>query len=71
MSQSKRIPPTGPRVMLSVEAAAHQLSVSRTRMYALIKSGDVFSVRVGKLRRVPADALTTYVHQLTTAQRIA
>lgn len=52
------------RVLLTVEAAARQLSVGRTTMYALIKSGEIFSVRVGHLRRVPAEALTTYVQQL-------
>lgn len=62
---------SAPRVMLTVEAAAAQLSISRTRMYALIKTGDVFSVRVGKLRRVPAEALTDYVRQLTAAQSAA
>ncbi len=46
-----------PRVLLSVEDAAEQLSLSRTRLYALIKAGDIESVRVGRLRRVPADAL--------------
>jgi excisionase family DNA binding protein len=62
---------TTPRVMFTVEAAAAQLSISRTRMYALIKSGDVFSVRVGRLRRVPADALIQYVRQLAGNQPAA
>lgn len=53
-----------PRVLLTVEAAACQLSFSRTRVYGLIKSGELRSVRVGRLRRVPADALTEYVSGL-------
>ncbi len=57
--------------MLSVEAAAEQLSISRTRMYGLIKAGAIETVKLGRLRRVPADALTTYVHHLTTEQRAA
>lgn len=56
---------TAPRVLLTVEAAAERLSISRSRMYLLIKKGDVFSVRVGKLRRIPSDALTDYVRHLT------
>jgi excisionase family DNA binding protein len=44
------------RLLLTVEAAAERLSISRTRMYALIKSGEVMSVRVGRLRRVPVAA---------------
>ncbi|WP_026421254.1 helix-turn-helix domain-containing protein [Actinokineospora inagensis] len=53
-----------PRVLLTVEAAAALLSISRTRMYALIKNGAIHSVRIGRLRRVPADALTTFTNAL-------
>jgi excisionase family DNA binding protein len=60
-----------PRTLLTVEAAAAQLSIGRTTMYALIKAGEIFSVRVGHLRRVPADALTAYVQQLITDQAAA
>jgi excisionase family DNA binding protein len=61
-------PATGPRVLLTVEAAAKALSIGRTSMYALIKDGEVTSVRIGHLRRVPVDALTAYVAQLTSNQ---
>jgi len=40
-------------------------------MYGLIKAGAIETVKLGRLRRVPADALTTYVHHLTTEQRAA
>jgi excisionase family DNA binding protein len=60
-----------PRTLLTVEAAAAQLSIGRTTMYALIKAGEILSVRVGHLRRVPADALTAYVQQLTNDQAAA
>jgi excisionase family DNA binding protein len=61
----------GRRVLLTVEAAARQLSIGRTTMYALIKSGEIFSVRVGQLRRVPADALNAYVQQLAHQHQTA
>ena len=57
-----------PRLVFSVEAAAELLSLSRTRMFALLKAGQVRSIRVGRLRRIPADALTEYVDQLVRAQ---
>lgn len=63
--------PSAPRVLLSVEAAAEQLSISRTRVYALIKTGDLVSVRVGRLRRVPADALTQFTARLLADQHPA
>ena len=33
-------------------------------MYSLITAGEVESVRIGRLRRVPADALERYVSTL-------
>lgn len=63
--------PTNPkplRVLLTVEDAAQQLSIGRTTMYALIKTGEIATVRIGHLRRVPADAVSAYVSQLTEQQ---
>ncbi len=49
--------------MLTVEEAAERLGIGRTLMYALITAGDVESVRIGRLRRVPADALDAFVFE--------
>jgi excisionase family DNA binding protein len=65
---TQRSPSQTPRTLLTVEQAAEQLSVGRTTVYALLKSGEITSVRVGRLRRIPADALTAYVHQLQAQQ---
>jgi excisionase family DNA binding protein len=59
------------RVLLTVEAAARQLSIGRTTMYALIKTGAITTVRIGHLRRVPADAIAAYVERLTDDQTAA
>lgn len=61
-------PADAPRVMLTPEQAADALGIGRTTMYALIKTGDVESVKIGRLRRVPQDALETYTHRLLTEQ---
>lgn len=58
------------RVLLSVEEAAERLSISRTRVYALIKTGALVSVRVGRLRRVPAEALTEFTTRLVAEQHL-
>jgi excisionase family DNA binding protein len=55
------------RLLLTVEQAAHRLGIGRTLMYALVRDGDVESVQIGRLRRIPEDALTRYVDQLRTA----
>jgi len=49
------------RLVLTVEQAAECLGIGRTLMYSLITAGEVESVRIGRLRRVPADALDAFV----------
>ncbi|WP_163512422.1 excisionase family DNA-binding protein [Fodinicola acaciae] len=55
---------TGRRIVLTVEEAAEQLGIGRTLMYALVKSGEVESVSIGRLRRIPNDALHSYVDRM-------
>ena len=56
--------PGNARTLLTVEAAAQRLSIGRTTMYALLRSGAIESVHIGRLRRVPPSALTAYVARL-------
>lgn len=46
---------------LTVEEAARRLSVGRTTMYALIRDGAVQTVPIGRLRRVPVQAINDYL----------
>ncbi|MET8780225.1 helix-turn-helix domain-containing protein [Streptomyces sp. NPDC004589] len=48
-------------VLLTVEEAARRLQIGRTVCYRLISSGELESITVGHLRRVPADALPAFV----------
>jgi len=52
------------RIVLTVEEAADRLGIGRTLMYALVTAGEVESVRIGRLRRIPTDALDSYVLRL-------
>jgi excisionase family DNA binding protein len=54
-------------VLLTVEEAARRLRIGRTLCFRLIGSGDLESIRIGGLRRVPAEAVHAYVTQLRTA----
>jgi excisionase family DNA binding protein len=60
--------PLSPRRMLTVEQAAEALGIGRTTMFALIKSGAVGSVLIGRFRRVPADELDAYTARLQAEQ---
>jgi excisionase family DNA binding protein len=55
------------RLLLTIEQAAQCLGIGRTLMYALVRDGNVESVQIGRLRRIPADALSRYVDQLRPA----
>jgi excisionase family DNA binding protein len=52
------------RVVLTIEEAAERLGIGRTTMYALVMSGQVRSVTIGRLRRVPVQCLDEYVADL-------
>ncbi|MET8982064.1 excisionase family DNA-binding protein [Streptomyces sp. NPDC004539] len=58
-------------VLLKVEEAARRLRIGRTLCFELIRTGELESVMVGRLRRVPADAPAAYAARLRTAQRAA
>ena len=51
-------------VLLTPEETAARLSLSRTMVYELIRTGELRSVKIGRARRVPVDALREYVERL-------
>ncbi|SDP78407.1 DNA binding domain-containing protein, excisionase family [Actinopolyspora xinjiangensis] len=60
-----------PRTLLTVEQAAHRLAIGRTHMFQLLRTGEVTSVRIGRARRIPTEALDAYVDRLTAEQHTA
>jgi excisionase family DNA binding protein len=50
-----------PRLLFTVEEAARVLGIGRTRMFELIQAGSVETVLIGRLRRIPFDALDAFV----------
>lgn len=53
-----------PKLLLTVPEAATALAISRSKLYELIASGVIRSVRIDGSRRIPLDALTAYVNAL-------
>jgi excisionase family DNA binding protein len=53
-----------PVLLVRPEDAARVLGVGRTKVYELIRSGALRSVRVGGLRRIPVTALNEFVTRL-------
>ncbi|CAN5291712.1 hypothetical protein BH09ACT12_BH09ACT12_05480 [soil metagenome] len=53
-----------PTLLLRVEEAALRLGIGRTSMYRLVMTGEVESVQIGGLRRIPAPCLLEYIDRL-------
>ena len=51
-------------LLVRPEDAAQVLGIGRTKVYELIRSGALRSVRVGGLRRIPVSALDEFVARL-------
>ena len=60
----------GARHLLTVDEAAEQLGVGRTLLYELVTSGELESVRIGRLRRIPSAAIGEYVDRLRAGEQL-
>lgn len=54
------------KLLLTVPEAAAALAISRSKLYELLAAGLVGSVRIDGSRRVPVEALETYVASLVS-----
>lgn len=59
--------PNSPRLLLTVPEAAEALAISRSKLYELLTTGVVASIRIDGSRRVPVAALEAYIAALLEA----
>jgi excisionase family DNA binding protein len=52
------------KLLLTPTEAAALLGIGRSKVYELLKTGQLPSVRIGTCRRVPADAVQKFVAEL-------
>ena len=57
-----------PRVLLTVEEAARRLRIGRTTCYRLVATGELATITIGHLRRVPVEALAAFVRDRRNAE---
>lgn len=62
------VAPEPVRLVLTIEECADRMGIGKSLMYALVSSGAVESVRIGRLRRVPTEALSEFVAHLRANQ---
>lgn len=63
---SRAVEPPPSRDLYTAEEVAHRLHLGRTTVYKLIATRELGSVKVGRLRRIPAACLSAYVRTLQT-----
>ena len=52
-------------ILLTPEQAARALGLGRTTVYALLRDGELRSVRLGRSRRIPYASLVQFVERIT------
>lgn len=58
------------KLLYRPEEAAEALGVGRTTVYALLASGEIESLTVGRRRLIPKDALEKFVQRSREAQAV-
>ena len=56
------------KLLLKPTEAAHVLGIGRTKLFELMASGVLKSVQIGHSRRVPRDAVDSFLAQLRAQQ---
>jgi excisionase family DNA binding protein len=62
-TNARRRPSAAP-ILYTPEQVADALGVSRSKVYILLSSGQLRSVRIGGSRRIPVDAVDEFVRDL-------
>jgi excisionase family DNA binding protein len=52
------------KLLLTVTEAAERLGIGRSHVYIFVMRGELPSVKLGRSRRVPVDALADFVEKL-------
>jgi excisionase family DNA binding protein len=58
-------------ILLTVEQAAEKLQIGRSMAYQLIAAGELASIKIGRVRRVPVRAIEEYVERLAADAQTA
>lgn len=62
-NQSRAVPPL---LCVTPAEAAQQLNIGRTKMYRILKNGEIPSIRVGRKILIPTKELEAWLHRRLT-----
>lgn len=52
-----------PTLLLTPEEAFRAVRIKRAKGFQMLASGEIPSIKIGRLRRIPVQALRAWVHQ--------
>ncbi|MCW2722321.1 helix-turn-helix domain-containing protein [Pseudonocardia sp.] len=52
------------RLLLTAEEVAEVLNVGRCKVYDLIRNGEIESIKIGRLRRIPVNNVRKFAERL-------
>ena len=52
------------RVLLTAEEVAENLKIGRCKVYDLIRTGELQSIKIGRLRRIPVDSVHAFAQRM-------
>jgi excisionase family DNA binding protein len=61
---SVKSPAQSAPLLVTTQEAARQLSIGKTKLYELINSGELHTVKIGGSRRVPVRSIERYALRL-------
>jgi len=56
------------KLLLSPDEACAVLGVRRSMLFKMLEAGEIPSIKIGRLRRIPVDGLRLYVERQVVAQ---
>lgn len=48
-------------LLLKPEEAARELGISRSKLFDLLATGEIGSIKIGRCRRIPSSSLDSYI----------
>lgn len=56
------------KLLLSPDEACEALGIKRSTLFKMLESGEIPSIKIGRLRRIPVDGFRLYVERQVVAQ---
>lgn len=57
------------KMLLSPEETCDAIGVKRSTLFKMLEAGEIPSIRIGRLRRIPVEELRRYIDKQVLAQR--